>query len=349
MGTMKKHAIIPVFIPHLGCPHECVFCDQNAITARTVPVSGEEVKNKIDTWLSTIEERGIENVEISFYGGSFTAIPIDLQTKYLKIGYEYVKAGRVSHLHLSTRPDYIDDEILTNLKKYKVGAIELGVQSFSDDVLLRSQRGHDTACVYKACELIRSYGFDLGIQLMVGLPGDTKELDIMSAKKTAELKPELARIYPTVVLEGTELASMLHDGTYTPLGVENAVDISKDMYRILADAGIEIMRVGLKSTDLITPGSDLGHTYHPAFRQLVEGEIAKEDMEKQIEEHFGKNGPPSDHGLIDITFTSCERCLSNMSGHKAVNRRWLENKYPALSLHFRADNSLADNTYIMLK
>ena len=160
------HAIIPIFIPHLGCPHSCVFCDQNAITARKQPVSEKEITDTIEQWLSTIEGRGLDKVEISFYGGSFTAIPLELQTKYLEIGYRYVRAGRVNSLHLSTRPDYIDDEILTNLKKYEVGAVELGVQSFDDEVLEKSQRGHTADAVFDACRLISEYGFDLGIQLM---------------------------------------------------------------------------------------------------------------------------------------------------------------------------------------
>jgi len=349
MDSMKKHAIIPIFIPHLGCPHSCVFCDQNAITARKQPVSEKEITDTIEQWLSTIEGRGLDKVEISFYGGSFTAIPLELQTKYLEIGYRYVRAGRVNSLHLSTRPDYIDDEILTNLKKYEVGAVELGVQSFDDEVLEKSQRGHTADAVFDACRLISEYGFDLGIQLMVGLPGDTKEKDIRSAEITAGLRPSLARIYPTVVLKGTALAEMMAAGEYTPPGVEKAADITKDMYRILSAADIEIMRVGLKSTDLITPGTDLGGTYHPAFRQLVEGMIAREDMETALLQHFGSAEKIRESGHISVTFSSCERCISNMSGHKGMNRKYFSKKYPDLKIHFCSDNDIADNTYIMVE
>ena len=173
---MKTHAIIPVFIPHAGCPHDCVFCDQKAITARMEPPSPADAEDLILRHLDYIKKRpSITNVEIAFYGGSFTGIPMEEQSAYLQIASEFKKKGLVQKIHLSTRPDYIDEAILTNLKKYGVDIIELGVQSFDPQVLRLSARGHDPEAVRRAAELIHACGFTLGIQLMIGLPGDTYE------------------------------------------------------------------------------------------------------------------------------------------------------------------------------
>ena len=186
---------------------------------------------------------------------------------------------------MSTRPDYIDETILDNLKKYDADIIELGVQSFHPDVLKAASRGHSAEDVYKACDLIRSYGFELGIQLMIGLPEDSLERCIYSARETVKIAPSVARLYPTIVLNDTELLRMYQRHEYSPLTTDEAVAITKEMYRILDNAGINIIRVGLKSTDLITEGGEIrGHTFHPAFRQLVEGELAKEQLEEQLTE-----------------------------------------------------------------
>lgn len=285
---MKNHAIIPIFIPHIGCPGQCVFCNQNLITARVKAPDRDTVIDTIETNLSTLLDRDID-VELAFYGGSFTGIPMESQNMYLEIAGEYKRAGKIKKIHMSTRPDYINEGILENLQKYNADTIELGVQSFDNDVLNECKRGHTEDEVYKACDLIKKYDFELGIQLMIGLPGDTKEKAILSAKKAAGLKPSLARLYPTVVLPNTELATMLKNSKYVPLTESEAIDITKEMYKILMNAGITIMRVGLKSTDLMTKDTDLGSGYHPAFRQLVEGEIAKEQMIDFISLNFDKN------------------------------------------------------------
>ena len=198
---MKTHAIIPIFIPHLGCPYDCIFCNQKAITAKQKPVSVETMRATVDTWLTTLET--VPNKEIAFYGGSFTAIPMEMQKEYLKVAREYKDSGKVGKIHLSTRPDAIDEEILDNLKFYGTDVIELGVQSFYDEILRLSGRGHDVKVVYESAELIKSYGFQLGIQLMIGLPGDSPEACIFSAEETVKIKPDIARLYPTVVIEGT--------------------------------------------------------------------------------------------------------------------------------------------------
>lgn len=333
---MKKHAIIPIFIPHEGCPNDCVFCNQKIITARSKPVTAGDVKNIIETYLPTLQNRGLEVIEVAFFGGSFTGIPIEKQSEYLKIAYEYKEKGLIDKIHLSTRPDYISNEILDNLKKYKVDVIELGVQSFDQDVLNLSKRGHTVEDVYLACDLIKKFDFTLGIQLMIGLPGDTFEKSIESAKKAALIKPKLARLYPTVILENTELAKMYKDGRYPGLTEDEAVKTCAEMYKILYDADINIMRVGLKSTDLVTNNSDLGGNYHPAFRQLVEGEIAKDAIEKGLLKISNNN----------ISFASNSKSFSNMIGHKGVNKKYFESKYPDIHINFIIDNDIKPGLYI---
>ena len=276
MLTMKKHAIIPVFIPHKGCPNDCVFCNQKAITARTADIKPEDVKKLIDDYLPTLQGRDLETIEVAFFGGSFTGIPLEEQSAFLEVAADYKARGLIDKIHMSTRPDYIDETILDNLKKYDADIIELGVQSFHSEVLKASNRGHSAEDVYKACDLIKSYGFELGIQLMIGLPEDSLKRCLYSARETVKIAPSVARLYPTIVLNDTELLRMYQRGEYSPLTTDEAVAITKEMYRILDDAGINIIRVGLKSTDLITEGGEIrGHTFHPAFRQLVEGELQR--------------------------------------------------------------------------
>lgn len=353
---MKKHAIIPIFIAHRGCPNMCVFCNQREITARTGNVTGEEVRNTIETWLSTLEKNpDIETIEVSFYGGSFTGLPIEEQNEYLEIAKEYKDKGRIHKIHMSTRPDYIDEKILDNLKKYEADTIELGVQSFDEEVLKLSNRGHTVEKVYESCNLIKEYGFELGIQLMVGLPGDTLEKSIYSAKETVKLQPSLARIYPTIVLDDTELYNMYVKGTYIPLSRAEAILRSKEIYKILFNAGITIMRVGLKSTDLIKEGGKInGGTYHPAFRQLVEGAIAREEIEPQLKEFYAKI-PESEREFLSgknlknqrrkVNIYSNSMWLSNVIGNCKENKLYFENKYPLISIKYKVDDSLENMAF----
>lgn len=349
---MKKHAIIPIFIPHRGCPNDCVFCNQKAITARQPDVTPADVRKTIETYLPTLAGRGLETVEVAFFGGSFTGLPIEEQSAFLAVAREYKVRGLIDKIHMSTRPDYINEPILDNLRSYDADTIELGVQSFDDAVLAAAGRGHTAGDVYSACSLIKDYGFELGVQLMIGLPGDSLEKCLYSARETVRMQPSIARLYPTIVLPDTALFDLYRAGLYHPLTTEEAVAITKEMYRIIDGAGINIIRVGLKSTDLISgsgSGSDktFGHTYHPAFRQLVEGEIAREDIEAQLLA-LGLRAAASDAGSPApikkrrVTVYANGVSFSNMIGNKACNRTYFEKAYPDLSLRFKVDNSLQD-------
>ena len=338
---MKKHAIIPIFIPHKGCPNDCIFCNQKKITARQTSVTTKDVEDIVETWLSTLEGRGLDTIELSFFGGSFTGIPMEEQSAYLKVAKRYKDMGRIDKIHMSTRPDYINEEILDNLLKFGTDTIELGVQSFDDEVLKKAKRGHNSSIVYKSSSLIKDYGFELGIQLMIGLPGDSMETCLYSARETVKCSPSIARLYPTVVINDTELYDCYKAGTYTPLSQDEAVLRTKEMYKIIDSAGIDIIRVGLKSTDIINENGDIvKDTYHPAFRQLVESEIAKEELEKKLASFTFS---PDERTKTD--FFSNSRCFSNLIGHKGSNREYFSRKYPMLNIKYKINNELQDNVY----
>ena len=270
---MKKQYIIPIFVPHLGCPNDCVFCNQKSISGQTKQVTKEDVKNIIEEHLKYIKKDS--KVEVAFFGGSFTGIEEAKQEELLSTAYEYIKQKKVDSIRISTRPDYIDKKILKRLKKYKVKTIELGVQSANDYILKKAGRGHTFEDVVKASKLIRWYGFELGHQMMVGLPESTTVDEINTAKQLIKLKPKMVRIYPVLVIKNTKLEKDYNDGKYKPLTVTQAVEVCKELVKLFVKKHIEVIRIGLQPTDTITnPDNDKSEVvagpFHPAFRQLVE-------------------------------------------------------------------------------
>ena len=351
--SQKKHAIIPIFIPHYGCGYDCVFCNQNKITGvKSIP-SYEEVEAKIDKWLSTLRplseasDNYAKTVELAFYGGSFTGIPMEVQSSYLDIAKRYKELGRIDKIHLSTRPDYIDENILENLKRHSVDTIELGAQSFDDEVLMASKRGHDSKCTEKSAKLIKDYGFELGLQLMVGLPKDTLKSSVHSAHEVVRLSPSLARIYPTVMLEDTELLNMYKNGEYKPLKRDEAVKRAKAIYLILEKAGITIMRVGLKSGDIIDNSVIDSPAYHPAFRQLVESEIARDRIENLINanQDILSDKSKTNESKIKVDIYSSPKWFSNMLGNKGENKEYFRNKFSNLDIKYRINRTIDDGDF----
>lgn len=271
---MKKQYIIPIFVPHLGCPNDCIFCNQKSISGQKKGMTRKEAKKIIDEHLASIEKENAQ-IEIAFFGGSFTAIEKEKQKELLELAYEYIEKGEVESIRISTRPDCIDKEILKMLKKYKVKTIELGVQSSNDYILKRANRGHTFEDVKKASRLIRWYGFRLGHQMMVGLPDSNKIDEINTAKELIKLKPKMVRIYPVLVVKGTKLEKEYEQGIYEPLSVVQAVETCKEIVRLFADKNIDVIRIGLQTTEEISDPSSknsevIAGPYHPAFRQLVE-------------------------------------------------------------------------------
>lgn len=269
----NTHYIIPIFVPHEGCPHNCVFCNQNTITGVSNSITEDYVRATIEEYIKTIPNKNAE-IEVSFFGGTFTAIDMNKQKELLKVAKEYKDRGVIKYIHLSTRPDYINDEILTNLKNYDTDIIELGVQSLDEEVLLKSGRGHSADDVKKASELIKQYGFVLGHQIMLGLPGDDFNKDINTTRKLIEMGPDICRIYPALVIKNTPMEKMYKEGIYKPYSLEECIKISKIIYGMLVANDINVIRVGLQPTKEINEGGELvAGPFHPSFRELVEGSI----------------------------------------------------------------------------
>jgi len=278
----NKHVIIPIFVPHEGCPHNCVFCNQNTITGNSEVIDDKFVRNTIEEYIETIDINN-STIEVSFFGGTFTAIDIEKQTQLLAVANEYKEKKLIKYIRLSTRPDYINHDILEHLRSYKVDIIELGVQSLDDEVLKKSGRGHNEKDVVFASRLIKEYGFTLGLQVMVGLPGDTEEKDIKTAEKIIEMKPTLVRIYPSLVITNTPMETMFKQGIYEPYTLEKAVEISKVIYKMFLKNNINVIRIGLQPTeDINVDGEIVAGPFHPAFRELVEASLYKDILISKI-------------------------------------------------------------------
>ena len=320
---MKKQYIIPIFVPHLGCAYDCIFCNQKSISGQKSKLTKDEVIKIVDNYLKELEKQEKKNkvkneikVEIAFYGGSFTAIDEKYQNELLEIAYSYIQKGKIESIRISTRPDAIDRKILKKLKKYKVKTIELGVQSASDYILKKANRGHSFVDVKKASKLIRWYGFKLGHQMMVGLPDSTKIDEINTAKELIKLKPRIVRIYPVLVVKNTKLEEQYNKGEYIPLPLIQAVETSKELVNMFNSKNIEIIRIGLQPTDEIAdPSSDKSEVvagpYHPAFRQLVESSLWYDAIVNKIKKLNAK--------VKEVEVTINPSDVNNVIGHKKEN------------------------------
>ena len=262
-----KNSIIPVFVPHLGCPNDCVFCNQRRISGHTVPATAQTVKSAIEN-AAALSPKGTKR-QLAFYGGSFTAIPVAEQISLFEAAKPYLDDGTISSIRLSTRPDAIDDEVLARLKRYSVQTVELGAQSLCDKVLYLSGRGHTAKEVEDASRLVKEAGFELILQMMTGLPGDTDESCLETAKKIIALKPNGVRIYPTVIVRDTALYDMWKAGKYKEHTVDDAVRVCAKLTKLFDFSGIPIIRMGLNPTEDLSGGDAVGGAYHPALGELV--------------------------------------------------------------------------------
>lgn len=321
-----KHVNIPVFIPHLGCPHTCVFCNQNSISGKR-SFDPAAVDNEIKTALSSVNKTDTET-EIAFFGGSFTAIARDDMLFLLQTAQRYIDSGDAVSIRLSTRPDYINDEIIDILKGFSVKTIELGIQSLSDNVLLASERGHTAECAEKACRAVLNAGFSLVGQIMVGLPCSTASDEIYTAARLCDIGIDAARIYPTVVLHDTELKRMTDSGYYKPLTVEEAVDRSCRVLEIFVSHNIPVLRIGLCSGDnLDAGGSFYAGGYHPALGELVESSLYR----KRIYEFFTEYRRGGNSGADFIIY--CPRgAVSKITGQKKYNIKHIQNEFNVNSI-----------------
>ena len=268
---MNRSANVAVFVPHLGCGHRCSFCNQNGINGDTGPVGTDGVTRILEHGLATLGGNA-KDAQIAFFGGSFTSIPRDQRILLLEAAQPFLREGGYGGIRISARPDAIDEGILDELESYGVTAIELGVQSMDDGVLSANNRGHTAEDVEKASALIRERGFSLGHHMMTGLYGSNQTKDLYTARRLIALKPDTVRIHPALVLEGTKLARLHHEGKYIPQDLEGAVELCTELLKMFNQAGVTVIRMGLHDTPGLNESLVAG-PYHPAFRELCEGKI----------------------------------------------------------------------------
>jgi histone acetyltransferase (RNA polymerase elongator complex component) len=325
--ALKKHFNIPVFIPELACPFQCAFCNQRKISGHiAVPDSGEIIKT-VNDHLATFP-KGDNHIEIGFFGGSFTGLPLPEQEKFLKLAKPYLDKGLIQGIRLSTRPDYINEEVLVLLKQYGVTTIELGAQSFDHEVLKQSYRGHTPEQTTASSKMILEHGFDLGLQMMIGLPGDSLEKALLTAKTIIALGASNTRIYPTVVIKDTALHRWYKTGKYKPLSLDEAVEWTKQLLPLFENAGVKVIRTGLHPSEGLLNGDELvDGPFHPSFKELVLTEIWYDKLKEIKGEHYSS-----------ITIYVPPREINHAIGYQSKNKRRLFEKFG--DVRFKADSGL---------
>jgi histone acetyltransferase (RNA polymerase elongator complex component) len=339
-SNSHKPFVVPIFLPHAGCPHRCIFCDQASITGVRSKLPQKDVRDQIEAFLKFKNARR-NVVQIAFFGGNFLGMPADEIKRLLAEAAEYVKTRRVNSIRFSTRPDTIDRKRLDMIKNFPVSTIELGVQSMSDSVLKRTNRGHTASDTQKAIQDLKEFNYEIGVQLMVGLPGDTPERLIASAQRVVRLKPDFIRIYPTVVLAGSPLAAWYKKGDYVPLSLEAAVTQTKELYRLFQKENIQVIRMGLQATEELEDGSTiLAGPYHPAFGHLVYSEIFLD---------MAVSGIKSKKRNADsIAIRVHPRSISKMRGLHNRNIEILKNKFEARSISVEPSSSLSEQDLVIV-
>lgn len=302
-----KPLIIPIFLPHLGCRHRCLFCNQR-VTAKEIS-SPPFIRNFIEASVKGLPSNGTKEKQIAFYGGSFTAIPQEDQIRYLEEAQPFLKSGLIHSVRISTRPDALDEEALSSLKEYGVKTVEIGAQSMIDEVLSLSQRGHSVADILFATSRLKQYGFEIGLQLMIGLPGDTCDRFLQTLDQVIDLKPDFLRIHPTLVLKGSPLESLWRAGKYSPLSLKETVHWLKTGLLKLETSSVRVARIGLQPTRELERHL-LAGPYHSALHQLIDSEIFFE-MAKQLLQIHSKEP--------EVLFFCHPKEVSNLRGQRNGN------------------------------
>ena len=329
------HSNISIFVPHLGCPHACSFCNQRIISGKTEIPHGEDVTRLLSEQAERItDSERRKNTEIAFFGGSFTAIDGEYRKELLSAAFPFTKAGGgcFKGIRFSTRPDCIDREVLEEAKSFGVTAIELGAQSMSDRVLEMNERGHSAEDVRRASAMIKEFGFELGLQMMVGLYGSTETDEYHTMTEIIKLRPDTARIYPVSVLRGTKLAELYENGEYVLYPFEKAVNICGVIYCAFTNAGIRVIRMGLHAEDGVEDNAVAGF-YHPAFGEIVRSDIVKNVILKYYMSQKTDSYP------LDIQAPG--RLIGAVYGHKKSNRIFFEEK--DIPVKISIDNNLKDD------
>lgn len=332
-----KHANIPIFIPHMGCPNFCVFCDQRSISGKQ-SFCEESVREEIESALATIDKG--TRTEIAFFGGSFTGIDRGLMCRLLALAKEYIDKGVVSGIRLSTRPDYIDEEILEILSHYGVTDIELGLQSMDDRVLTYAKRGHDAACAERACRLVKAYGFSLVGQMMIGLPGADADSEKRTAERLCELSVDAVRIYPTVVFRGTELCEMAERGDYLIPNTEEMIERTKIALRVFVERKIPCLRIGLCASERLSSDEVYGGASHSAMGELVMGELYYDVICEELDKLGRLEGK-------SLTLYVAKGDISKAVGQKRKNHERILKKYSLKRLKILEKNEILSYNIII--
>ncbi|MEG2459525.1 MAG: radical SAM protein [Clostridia bacterium] len=334
----KKQYIIPIFIPHLGCNNECIFCNQRKISGSQQPVEKQQVKEIIDKYLDYFDNKFEKQIEIAFFGGSFTGIEIEKQIEYLEVVQPYINNRKIESIRISTRPDYINKSNLELLKKYKVKTIELGVQSLDDEILKIAKRGHTVKDVEVASKLIKDYGFVLGHQIMVGLPGSDFAKEKNTAEKSIVMRPEIVRIYPVLVIAKTELEEMFNRNEYTPLTLEEAINSATTLYSLYKENNIKVIRTGLHITEELAEESNfIAGPMHPAFGQMIQARIVRNKIDFEIQQIINSESKK-------IIIEAPQLMINYIVGVKRENIKYFNNKYN-IDIYVNINKDLEKDTF----
>jgi histone acetyltransferase (RNA polymerase elongator complex component) len=330
----EKRFIIPIFITHQGCPHRCVFCNQEMTTDQATGFpSGAQLQNRIQSFLRTF--RGFsERREVAFYGGTFTGLALEDQTALLTVVQPFMERRMIDGIRISTRPDAMDATELDFLRRHGVHTIEVGAQSMVDQILRNTRRGHTTEDVVQSVRLARSMRFEVGIQIMLGLPGEDSDLFLTTVRRVIDLRPDCVRIYPLLVLKGSPLASDYRRGRYEPLSLDKAVQWAKEALVLFETAQIKVIRMGLQPTPRLEADETIvAGPYHPAFRSLVRSALFYDRACRILEDRKNRNGHV-------VRFRVAPEDVADFKGHKKQNVRRLMESYGLTSIEIVSDPSL---------
>ncbi len=337
---MFKQYTIPIFVPHLGCNYDCVFCNQVRITGKSTTVSGADVISTIEEYLSYFDKAEDRRLEVGFFGGSFTGIEPKIQEELLSIAYDYKTKGKIQGIRLSTRPDFIDMETIERLKKYGVDIVELGVQSMTQEVLDAAGRGHKVKDVYDAAKMLKDNGIGLGLQMMVGLPKDTIEKSRHTALEFIKMKPECVRIYPTLVIKDTQLEKLYLRGKFKPIDFNTSIDGVSDFLMMFELNDINVIRVGLQPTDNMQLGKDIvAGPFHPSYGQFALSKIYLKIIEEALV------GVKTNEKNLKILANN--KYISAIAGQKSSNKKYLLEKYGFKNVVFQGAD--IDNKDLILE
>ena len=343
MDNTARPLVIPIFIPHAGCPHQCAFCNQSIITAQKSKLPG---KNRIDKIIAQyLHYKGRrKKVELAFFGGNFLGLPPKHILNLLETVTPYILHNKIDGIRFSTRPDTISQQALDLIIPFKISAIELGIQSMNDEVLLKSKRGHTAIDTIKAVDLLKKYSFTIGVQVMAGLPGDSENSLLKSTHALAELAPDFARIYPLMVLKGSPVEQWYKKDLYQPLTLEESVTLVKQMYQIFKTADINVIRMGLPASDMMENDSMvLAGPWHPAFGHLVLSQIFYDEVCRKIDKN------PELLKTETLILNVHPQSESRLRGDKNSNLKKLKLRYPGINFCINRDNPLQNKNIINIK